>query len=171
MAKVSLNSSAKLAKNNINENKRKRSFTIAFKRAALKHYELSKSKRKTAKNLGILRTALIKWVHQKEIIQGKKQKLGNRRLTKDNTLNRSKFAASEDRVYEWFKNQRANQVGILISDIQQKILDDLRATNQSELTQTFKASYGWARRFMNRFNLTIRRISGSGKGKKIILAD
>lgn len=35
-----------------------------------------------------------------------------------------------------------------------------------ETESTFKASYGWVRRFMKRYNLVLRRISGSGRAFK-----
>ena len=44
-------------------------------------------------------------------------------------------------------------------------IEELRPLTRKDVKE-FKASYGWARKFMRRYNLVLRRISGSGRSFK-----
>lgn len=138
---------------------------IAFKRSAILHFDLSKSKKKTAENFKILRPSLIKWINQRQVIFNKLQRVNNRRVTNDCNMKKQLFPDNEARLYDWFKKMREDQIGVSCFELQTKMLalmDEFKTEIPPK--QKFTASYGCLRRFKKRNNLVIRRISGSGKG-------
>ena len=80
----------------------RRSFTIVFKRTVVQHFDITKSNRKTALNLGVPRTAFIKWFKNREKIIEKSQKCGFRRIKTNQTV----------QLYEWFRLRREEQIGV-----------------------------------------------------------
>ncbi|RNA04309.1 hypothetical protein BpHYR1_029267 [Brachionus plicatilis] len=83
-----------------NTNNIRRSYTIAFKRSAILHFDLSKSKKKTAENLKILRPSLIKWINQRQVIFNKLQRVNNRRVINDCNMKKPLFPDNEARLYD-----------------------------------------------------------------------
>lgn len=90
----------------------RRSYTIAFKRSTIKHYELTQSKRKTADNLIISRIGLIEWVNKRDIIFDKNQKVNNRKIFNKNKIKKPMFIENEKRLFELFSSRRNDQISV-----------------------------------------------------------
>lgn len=135
---------------------RHQSYTIAFKRVAIKHYEKTNNNRQSASNLKISRACLFDWVKNKDIIFSKDVRLNSRRIVHVNEEEKRKkafFYDNEQRVYTWFLEQRSNNHKVTPLDIKTRMLDDLKEkgnTSTSNDPSSFIASNGWFQRFIRR---------------------
>jgi hypothetical protein len=126
---------------------------------------MTNSKRKTAENLHISRSGLIKWINNREIIFDKNQRIDNRKISNSSSRRKSEYPENENRLFEWFQSRRDNQIAVTSFQLQQEMLNLMnRFPVENNLEKKFQASYGWVRKFMRRNDLVIRRLSGSGRG-------
>ena len=178
------------AKNNAHSVSRK-SYTVAFKRAAIKHFEATDSKNKTSKNLKIPRSCLINWINDKANIFNSTRAFSSRKMCDPNKKRKAYHPECEQRLLEWLLEQRNQCYVVSAEALQYKMMqllaesdEQTASMDQSEMDQSameqsastdepttsigvkkqaFSASNGWLRRFLNRYGLVNRRISGSGK--------
>lgn len=68
--KKEINNNKKKASSRIKPLKRS-SYSLLFKKCAIKHYEITKSKNKSAKNLNIPRQTLQSWINQSNLLNYK----------------------------------------------------------------------------------------------------
>ena len=130
----------------------RRSYTIAFKRAAVKHFEMTNSKNKTANNLQVPRQCLIAWVKQSEELFSRDRPLSRRKVCKLDKKRKPLNIESEERLYEWFLEQREKGHVISPRDLQNKMREFINEYYKEDPPK-FNASYGWLQRFLNRNNL------------------
>jgi hypothetical protein len=131
---------------------KRKSYTIAFKRYAIKHYEMTKSKNLTTKNLKVPRTNIIKWLHNADAIKNEEQAQAKKKLLCAAKKKKGKFDANEQRVFEWYQQQKLGNGAVTNVLIQHRMLEDVRMHNPDGADK-FKASEGWLRRFFIRFNI------------------
>jgi hypothetical protein len=140
--------------------KRKRSYTMLFKKAVIRDAEITRNKSKTAKKYRILRHSVIEWIKKKDKIFATKQHFKRRKIFLSENGKKSMYEECEVLLFDWWKNQRDESKIVNITDIQNKMIELVRNRDKDS---SFKASKGWANRFMNRFDLRNRRITGCGK--------
>ncbi|CAF1049312.1 unnamed protein product [Brachionus calyciflorus] len=92
------------------EKETRRSKTTAFKRAAILHFEQTLSKRKTAQNLKIPRSALVKWIKNKEKIFDRDQRISSRRIWTSDSAKKPQEKENEERLFEWITQKKANKL-------------------------------------------------------------
>ena len=78
-----------------------------------------------------------------------------RRLITNKRKN-AKFEDCEADVFKWI-NEELDGKCVISAAIRRKMLEIVNLRHQEH---RFKASYGWLRKFMLRYNLVFRRISG-----------
>ena len=139
---------------------RQRSYTIFFKKAVIRQAEISKNKSKTAEKFKIFRSSVIQWVKNKEEIFSTNQPFKRRKTFSLKDAKKPIHEDCESTLFEWWKTQRDDSKLVNMSDLQNKMLEIVKSRDQDG---SFKASRGWASRFLTRHNLTNRRITGSGK--------
>ena len=134
-----------------------------YKKFVIRHYENSKvkSKRNTAKVFGIGRSTIIEWIQDKEKIMEQKSLL-RRNHSKTDKQKRALYTDTEVKVFEWFASQRANSIVMTVPGLQNK-MNELMKTMHPDDSIIFKCSRGWVQNFMKRYDLTIRRITTSGR--------
>ena len=140
-------------------NKRK-SYKLQFKKYILIQLEQGKSKNYLHKKYSIPRSIIIDWEKQKKDIFEMKNISKRRNLLSKDFKQKAKFYENEIRMYNWFLEQRDQEKIVRPIDIRNKMLEDV---NQNNSEETFKATNGWCVRLMNRWSLTRRKISGSGR--------
>ena len=128
----------------------KRSYTIAFKRAAIAHFNKSKSKNQTTPNLKIPRPTLISWIKEQNNILNPKLGLDQRRNKNESHLKQAKFYENEQRIFSRIIEQRRENFCVTSTSIRLKMLEDVKANPIGEDSNEFIASYGWLQRFMKR---------------------
>jgi hypothetical protein len=105
-----------------NENKRRRSVTAGFKRAAIKHFEISGVKNVTALRFKVSRQQIQQWVKNKEVINDPNNKKSVRRIPdKAKIAKRAKYHEIESQVNEYVLNQRYDNRCVTIKSIQTKM--------------------------------------------------
>jgi hypothetical protein len=93
------------------------SYTNAFKRMALIHFDMTKSKSKTAINLKLSRQCIIDWVKKREQIFDPSQKLKYRRVVVKETQKQAFFKNNEERVHQWFLDLRNENIKVFIIEL------------------------------------------------------
>jgi hypothetical protein len=93
------------------------SYTNAFKRMALIHFDMTKSKNKTSINLKITRQSIIDWVKQRDQIFDPSQRLRSRRVIVKEKQKQAFFKNNEERVHQWFLNLRNDNIKVFIINI------------------------------------------------------
>jgi DDE superfamily endonuclease/CENP-B N-terminal DNA-binding domain len=84
----------------------RRSYTLVFKERAIQRYDEIKSKTKVAKELGISKKTFIEWVAQRaKIVDAIRASKGT--CEKLHAGPAIQYPVSEDRLYEWFQNERS----------------------------------------------------------------
>lgn len=137
----------------------------------------------------VKRLDIQKWVMNSESIKNQLVSRSVRRINDPEKCNkRAKYYECEIELYKHILERRASNFCVTIHSIQYKMIQlvhklrpietlnapiatvndpietlyNLKMIKESELKH-FQASYGWAKRFMRRYNLTLRIISGSGR--------
>ena len=113
----------------------------------------------------VSRTNVIRWCQSagSVLIKNKRINRETRRVNKLSDEARQKSARNQEcekKLYEWFVEQRNQNIGVGTLSIRNKmnsILQELKPINPVKPTNS------WLQRFNNRYNLTLRRISGSGR--------
>ena len=108
---------------------RRKTYPIAFKRCVIRHYDSSKNISLTSRNLKIDRCNISKWIKNREKIFNNAYCLEQRNCIKNDQKKKSWFPESENRVFEWFQEQKLNHHNILGIAIQTKMLEDLKNHN------------------------------------------
>ena len=139
-----------------------RNYSLRYKRRVLLKYdEFRQNKYKTAKFFSISRVNVIRWTNNRESIfaTSKTTDFSTLRIIKPN-LTRCKNPQGEKRLYDWFCGLRENRVGVS----RLALLDRMHKDQQENIPETpVKIGYSWLNRFMRRYDLSLRRISGSGR--------
>lgn len=78
-----------MAATNTNAATRRKSYTMAFKRASVRHFEKTKNNSLSARNLKIDRSVLKDWVKKKDLIMDPKILNSARKLNNSNTATRA----------------------------------------------------------------------------------
>lgn len=78
------------------------SYTVAFKRNALRHFDITKSKSKTAFNLKISRSCLRDWEKDRTNIFDPLQKNLSRRVIDRSKKRKAFFHESENFLHNWY---------------------------------------------------------------------
>jgi len=92
-------------------------------------------------------------VHNADAIKNEEQAQAKKKLLCAAKKKKGKFDANEQRVFEWYQQQKMSNAAITNVLIQHRMLEDVRM-HESEGADKFKASEGWLRRFFIRFNIT-----------------
>ena len=91
------------------------SYTNAFKRMAIIHFDMTKSKNKTSGNLKISTSfSSTSWVKDREKIFEPTQKLKHRRVITKATQKQALFKSNEERVHQWFLDLRAQNIKVIL---------------------------------------------------------
>ena len=146
---------------------KRNSFTFSFKKMALLHLKITNSQNKTSQNLRIHRRTLRNWVADTEKIFNYNGLSSKKRLTDKSKQRSARFSDCENKVYEWFLEKKEQRINLLPLTIQNKMLEEVKIKYPE--IKDFIASYGWLQRFLNRFNLVKRRISGKKFKKSVNL--
>jgi hypothetical protein len=134
---------------------------LKLKEKVLADFEITKNKSTTAKNFSqfnISRQQIQQWVKNKDKIKKSKYKLNSFRI--NSNKKKGKFGNMESKLDEWIIENRERGGVISGFTIKVKAIEFWRQTDQ---VVDFKASDGWLRRFLNRFNYTRRRLTTSGR--------
>jgi hypothetical protein len=73
------------------------------------------------------------------------------------------YAHCEEKVHQWYNSEVEKDTNITTHLIRSKMLEEMTKSHPDDL-KTFKASYGWMRRFLNRYDLVKRKITSTGRG-------
>lgn len=146
-------------------NRKRVTYTVRQKRNVIKTVSQGTSIRKTSLDFDIPRSNVIRWCNESNVYVKKHKNLTRftRRVvstTSDGRQSLGQNSECEKLVFEWFKEQRRQKLGVGTLSIRNKmnmVMEELSPENQ------IKASGSWLQRFMSRFDLSLRRISGSGK--------
>ena len=84
---------------------------------ALIHFDMTKSKSKTAINLKLSRQCIIDWVKKREQIFDPSQKLKYRRVVVKETQKQAFFKNNEERVHQWFLDLRNENIKVFIIEL------------------------------------------------------
>ena len=76
--------------------KRRKSFTIAFRRAAILHYNETKSYRLSSKHFGVDRKGLREWVKSKDTIFDPIQRVTSRKILMQETRKKGLYHEESD---------------------------------------------------------------------------
>ena len=105
-----------------NEKKRRQSIPTALKRAALKHFEISKNKQETRKRFKVSRQQIQQWFKNKEAINDPVNLNRNRRINdRGKSLKRAKYHDIELQLNNFVLNQRQNNFCVTVRSIQNKM--------------------------------------------------
>jgi hypothetical protein len=105
-----------------NEKKRRQSIPTALKRAALKHFEITKNKQETRKRFKVSRQQIQQWCKNKEVINDPVNLNRNRRIVnKEKNLKRAKYHEIELQLNNYVLDQRQNNICVTIRSIQNKM--------------------------------------------------
>jgi hypothetical protein len=102
--------------------KRRQSIPTALKRAALKHFEISKNKQETRKRFKVSRQQIQQWFKNKEAINDPVNLNRNRRINdRGKSLKRAKYHDIELQLNNFVLNQRQNNFCVTVRSIQNKM--------------------------------------------------
>jgi len=105
-----------------NKKKRRQSIPTALKRAALKHFEISKNKQETRKRFKVSRQQIQQWFKNKEAINDLVNLNRNRRINdRGKSLKRAKYHDIELQLNNFVLNQRQNNFCVTVRSIQNKM--------------------------------------------------
>ena len=125
--------------------------------------EESGNKSQTARDLNISRSCIRSWMKTRESLcenDSITQKSRRIRYDPDSRKIMGFNPLGESRVYEWFRIQRVAKIGVS----RLSIMDKMRADQlNNPPIKPIKVTYSWLDRFMDRNQLSLRRISGSGR--------
>jgi len=141
--------------------KKRKGYSLKFKQKEL--VELANNNRNfqnTSQRLDIPRQYLMRWFKQKDQIEESRNKIARQRLT--NGTSRAFYPEMEQSLEQWIREERAKGVCISGFMIKVKAVEILRK-QISGSTSPFKASDGWLANFLKRKNLTLRRITTTGR--------
>ena len=103
----------------------RKSFTIGFKRAAINHYDKTKSKRKTTYLLGIRsKTCLIEWIDNRDTIFDPTQRVNSRRVKF--VGNKSQFPEADSSVYSWYLGLKESHAKVESLLLQNKMVEEVK---------------------------------------------
>jgi hypothetical protein len=123
-----------------NKVKRRQSFPTALKRAALRHFEISKNKQETRKRFKVSRQQIQQWFKNK-VINDPVDLNTNRRISdKVKNLKRAKYHDIELQINSFELNQRQNNVCVTVRSIHNKMneLIKILEENTEKLGQNFE---------------------------------
>ena len=148
---------------NVEDLKKRTSYSLRFKRIVVKH-ALEISKNDASKKFNISRSNVIRWCDSIQVLDNQNKVNRETRRINNTDENSQKNSAQnpecEKLLHDWFVEQRAGNIGVGTLSLLNKmniILKEIKPTNP------IKASRSWLQRFMKRYNLSNRRISGSGR--------
>ena len=148
----------------ITQSKRKCSYTIKFKKNVINHALACGSKYKTSRVFNISRSNIIRWCKlDDDILNNEFVTQNTRRIAFKSTETRRNVAQNsecEQIVYDWFKEQRVKKLGVSTLSLRNKMNSEMINKN---ITDKIKPTNSWLQRFMARYGLSLRRISGSGR--------
>ena len=130
---------------NANNIPKRRSYTIGFKRHAIKHFELTLNKSTTSTKLNCSRACLIDWIRQKDLLMDPNQLVGNRKLRIHENKKHAMFPSIEKDVYDWFSDQRRQKFSIDAQSVKAKMLELVavsKTAENDEIVTNFQASRG-----------------------------
>lgn len=141
--------------------KKRKSFPLKFKQKALIELEKNKNNvQNTAERLGISRQCLMNWRNQKVKIIESKNKTVRQRLPP--TTNKALNPDMENTLDQWLKENRERCICISGFAIKVKAIEIMKVQNTVN-NSPFRASDGWLSNFLRRKNLTLRRITTTGR--------
>ena len=115
-----------MVKSNENLKVGRKSYTIAFRRLAILHFDKTNSKNKTIKQLGIKsRSTLRKWISEKELLFDPFQRAKSRKIVSLKKQRSSYFPDSEQRVFEWYSSLKDENKKVESRSLQVKMRDDV----------------------------------------------
>jgi hypothetical protein len=142
--------------------KKRRSYSLKFKLSALNELEKNNNNfQNTAERLGISRQCLMNWNEQKEKINESNYKTIRQRLPI--SVNKALFPDMENTLDKWIKDNRDKGVCISGFSIKVKAIEIMRGENPDVNSSPFMASDGWFSNFLKRKNLSLRRITTTGR--------
>ena len=123
-----------MVKSNENNKQARKSYTNAFKRIAVLHYEQTNSKNQTAKNFGIKsRSTLRFWIAIKDLLFDPSQRPNSRKLITEENRKQGFFPESEKRIFEWYSSLKEEKIKVESYVIQNKMLEDVLLHNNNVL--------------------------------------
>ena len=137
---------------------KRNSYTFIFKKMVILHLKITNSQNQTAKNLRISRRTLRNWVVDSEKISNYNGLISKKRFTEKHKQRMARFPDCENIVFNWYLEKKEQRINVLPITIQNKMLEEIKILYPD--VKDFIASYGWLKRFLNRFNLVQRRVSG-----------
>ena len=138
---------------------KKGSYTIKFKREVILKAD-STNISSSSRQYAVDRKNIRRWMQDREnIFHNSSQNLNMRRRFKPDPQ-RCRNPEGEKRVYDWFCEQRRMKNGVSRLAMMKRMNDDQL---EHKPMITTRASFSWIQRFMSRYNLSLRRISGSGR--------
>lgn len=139
--------------------KKRKTSSIRYKQLIIKHFKKSNNKSLTGRIFGVLPSQVRRYVKKEDLYLKCKGNLKKRNLTNASNLKKSENPEIEKQLYEKIVESRKNHICVRPNNIRSEML----AFCKENGNLNFRASYGWLRRFMARYNLVFRRISGSGR--------
>ena len=144
--------------------RQRKSYTLKFKRKVIFLFEQCGNKSLVARENNISSEIVTRWVQNKAKIMNsvrcnkdtRKIRIISISVQKLNCLN----PEAEARIYNWFLSQREKKIGVSRLSILNKMLKD---QEENQPANSVKVSLSWLQRLMKRNQLSLRRISGSGR--------
>ena len=132
----------------MNSTSRRQAYTAGEKLAVINYAE-AHGNRAASRHFDAINEANIRlWRKQKERLQ---------QMPRTKSANRGRQSAYpelEARVLEWIADRRQQGIGVSVNEVRLKAR---QLAGEMAQTSTFKASYGWAQKFMERNGLFVRR--------------
>ena len=129
-------------------NSRRQAYTAGEKLAVVKYAEAHGNRAASRHFDGINEANIRLWRKQKERLQ---------QMPRTKSANRGRQSAYpelEAKLLEWITDRRQQGIGISVIEVRLKAK---QLAGEMAQASSFKASYGWARRFMERNDLSVRR--------------
>ena len=129
---------------------RRRSYAAGEKLVVVKYAEAHGNRAASRHFAGISEANIRHWRKQKERLQ---------QMPRTKSANRgrpSAYPQLEAKLLEWITDRRERGIGVSIIEV---CLKAKQLAEETALSSTFKASYGWAQKFMKRKDMSIRTLA------------
>ena len=133
--------------------------SIYFKLHVIEHFENSQNVSETAREFNIQRKSVRYYLSQANKLREAPKKRKNSRLHN----RKPKFPECEAKLIVWFREQRAKKVCVSGKELCAMMLEFVVLENGVADKDGFMASNGWLVNFTERYRLSRRRITTSGR--------